>query len=192
VPPPSDAIAWYNANAASAAARFEQHDSAALNGWLADLLPKAPSVIMDVGAGSGRDATWLASLGYEVLAVEPSAAMRAEATWRHPQKNLRWLDDRLPEMSGPIRAGLSADAILLSAVWMHVRPADRQRAFRKLVSLLRPGGLLAVTLRDGPEEPGRDMPRQPHRNRAPSRCSGAHSASDTAATHGATGPSEPS
>jgi hypothetical protein len=40
---------------------------------------------------------------------------------------------------------------------MHVRPADRPRAFRKLVSLLRPGGLLAVTLRDGPKEPGRDM-----------------------------------
>ena len=157
MPPPSDAIAWYNANAASAAARFEEHDPAALNGWLADLLPKSPAVIMDVGAGSGRDAAWLASLGYEVLAVEPSAAMRAEAIRRHPQKNLRWLDDRLPEMSGPIRAGLSADTILLSAVWMHVRPADRPRAFRKLVSLLRPGGLLAVSLRDGPEEPGRDM-----------------------------------
>jgi SAM-dependent methyltransferase len=159
VPPPSDAITWYNANAASAAARFEEHDSAALNDWLADLFPKCPAVIMDVGVGvgSGRDAAWLASLGYEVLAVEPSAAMRAEAIRRHPQKNLRWLDDRLPEMSGPIRADLSADAILLSAVWMHVRPADGQRAFRKLVFLLRPGGLLAVSLQDGPEGPGRDM-----------------------------------
>ena len=32
--------------------------------------------------------------------------------------------------------GLSFDLILLSAVWMHVPPADRTRAFRKLVMLL--------------------------------------------------------
>ena len=157
MPPPSDAITSYEANAVSAAARFESHSAATLNGWLTDLLPKSPAVIMDVGAGSGRDAAWLASLGHEVLAVEPSAAMRAEARRLHPQENLRWIDGRLPDMAVPIRAGLSADAILLSAVWMHVRPADRPRAFRKLVSLLRPGGLLAMTLRNGPAEPGRGM-----------------------------------
>jgi SAM-dependent methyltransferase len=157
VPPPSDAIAWYDANAASAAARFEAHEAAALNGWLSGLLPKPPAVIMDVGAGSGRDAAWLASLGHELLAVEPSTTMRAEATRLHPEGNIRWLGDRLPDMAGPTRAGLSADAILLSAVWMHVRPTDRPRAFRKLVSLLRPSGLLAITLRDGPADFGRNM-----------------------------------
>ena len=157
MPPLPDAISWYDANAASAAARFEAHSAATLNHWLTDLLPTSPAVIMDVGAGSGRDAAWLASLGHEVLAIEPSAAMRAEAHRLHPQENLRWLDDKLPDMAAPIRTGLSADAILLSAVWMHVRPADRPRAFRKLVSLLRPGGLLAMTLRHGPEEPGRGM-----------------------------------
>ena len=39
-----------------------------------------------------------------------------------------------------IRLGLSFDLILLSAVWMHIPPADRTRAFRKLVTLLKPGG----------------------------------------------------
>jgi SAM-dependent methyltransferase len=112
---------------------------------------------MDVGAGSGHDAAWLASLGYEVLAVELCAAMRTEAGRLHLQDTLRWLDDRLPDIAGLIRAGLSAEAILLSAVWMHLRPADRPRAFRKLVFLLRPGGLLAISLRIGPEEPGRGM-----------------------------------
>jgi SAM-dependent methyltransferase len=152
-----DAIAWYDTNAASAAARFEMHDAAVLNAWLVDLLPKPPAMAMDVGAGSGRDAAWLTSLGYEVLAVEPSSSMRAEARRLHPPDNVRWVDDRLPDMVGPIRAGLSADAILLNAIWMHVKSADRPRAFRKLVFLLRPGGLLAITLRDGPVEPGRDM-----------------------------------
>ena len=131
MPPSSDAIAWYDANAASTAARFEAHSAADLNNWLLNLLPPSPAMVMDVGAGSGRDAAWLASRGYEVLAVEPSASMRAEATRLHPEENIRWLDDRLPDLTGPVRTGLSADAILLSAVWMYVRPPDRPRALAR-------------------------------------------------------------
>ena len=56
-----------------------------------------------------------------------------------------------------IRLGLSFDLILLSAVWMHVPTADRTRAFRKLVTLLKPGGCLAITLRPGPAEPERSI-----------------------------------
>jgi len=55
------------------------------------------------------------------------------------------------------RLGLSFDVILLSAVWMHLPPADRPRAFRKLITLLKPGGLLALTLRLGPAPPERAM-----------------------------------
>jgi len=40
---------------------------------------------------------------------------------------------------------------------MHVRPPERPRAFRKIVTLLTPGGLFLLTLRNGPSEPGRVM-----------------------------------
>ena len=50
------------------------------------------------------------------------------------------------------RTGLAFDFILVSAVWMHVAPSDRARAFRKLITLLKPGGCLAITLRSGPAE----------------------------------------
>ena len=56
-----------------------------------------------------------------------------------------------------LRLGLSFDLILLSAVWMHVPAADRTRAFRKLVTLLKPGGCIAITLRHGPAEPERGI-----------------------------------
>ena len=46
---------------------------------------------------------------------------------------------------------------MLSAVWMHLAPADRPRALCKLVTLLKPGGLLVMTLRHGPAEPERGM-----------------------------------
>jgi hypothetical protein len=42
--------------------------------------------------------------------------------------------------------------VSLSAVWQHVAPADRLRAFRKLVGLLKSGGLLVMTLRHGPDD----------------------------------------
>jgi len=38
---------------------------------------------------------------------------------------------------------------------MHVPAGDRPRAFRKLINLLKPGGLIAITLRHGPAEPER-------------------------------------
>ena len=49
-----------------------------LHGWLDGLLLDTGSLMLDVGAGSGRDAAWLAGLGHDVVAVEPSPALRAE------------------------------------------------------------------------------------------------------------------
>ena len=151
------AIAWYDANADVAAARYEQVAPERLHAWLADLLPAAPAAALDVGAGSGRDSAWLASKGYDVVAVEPSPRMRVLARERHAVPPIRWLADALPALPRTFKTGLSFDLILLSAVWMHVAPTDRPRAFRKLINLLKPGGLLALTLRHGPSEPGRAM-----------------------------------
>jgi 2-polyprenyl-3-methyl-5-hydroxy-6-metoxy-1,4-benzoquinol methylase len=86
------------------------------------LLPAAPALILDVGAGTGRDAAWLAQLGHDVVAVEPSAAMRAEGERLHPESRLRWLADSLPALSLTQRLGLAYDVILLSGVWQHVAP----------------------------------------------------------------------
>jgi hypothetical protein len=40
---------------------------------------------------------------------------------------------------------------------MHVPPVDRTRAVRKLITLLKPGGCIAITLRRGPVEPERGI-----------------------------------
>lgn len=139
------------------AARYETVDPAELHEALLPHLPPAPAAILDVGAGSGRDAAWLARQGYSVLAVEPSATMRMEGQRRHPLAEISWIDDCLPGLEAVCRLGVGFDAILLSAVWMHVPPGDRRRAFRKLVSLLKPGGTLTLSLRLGPSQADRDM-----------------------------------
>ena len=153
----SDAIRWYDANAEDVSRRYESVAAEIVHGWLVDLLPRAPALVLDVGAGTGRDAAWMASRGLEVVAVEPSDPMLAKGQRLHPSPSIRWISDSLPGLDSLFRLGLSFDLILLSAVWMHVPPADRARAFRKLVTLLKPGGCIAITLRHGPAEPERGV-----------------------------------
>lgn len=111
--------------------------------------------ILDVGAGSGRDAAWFEQHGHEVVACEPSAAMRREAQILHPDSRVRWLSDSLPDLTTLSRSVLVFDLILLSAVWVHLEPCLRLRAFRKLAALLAPKGMLVITLRNGPDQAGR-------------------------------------
>src|SRR5207302_1618672 len=92
---------------------------------------------------------WLAERGLQVVAVEPQGPMLELARRFNAVPAIRWLSDDMPRLDNVFRLGLSFDFILVSAAWMSVAPADRPRAFRKLVTLLKPGGRLAVTLRLG-------------------------------------------
>jgi SAM-dependent methyltransferase len=122
-------------------------------------LPTAPGLILDVGAGSGRDAAWFAARGWEVVAVEPATALRAQAALLHADARIRWVDDRLPALAGVHRLGLTFDVVWLSGVWQHMPPEERGRAMRKLATLLKPGGRMVLTLRHGP--PATDRPMWP-------------------------------
>ena len=118
-------IAWYDANAEVAAARYERVTPERVHGWVADPLATAPAATLDIGAGSGRTAARLSSRGYDVVAVEPSPRMRTIARERHAEPAIRWLADSLPAPHLTGGTDLTFDLILLSAVWMHVAPADR-------------------------------------------------------------------
>nr|MBP9094738.1 methyltransferase domain-containing protein [bacterium] len=66
------------------------------------------------------------------------------------------VQDGLPDLTETIKLGMSFDLILLSAVWMHIKPNEKPRAFRKLAALLRPGGRLIISLRSGEFSDGRE------------------------------------
>ena len=105
-PESSDAVAWYDQNVDSAVARHESLAPEKVNAWLADVLPKQPALVLDVGAGSGRDAAWLASRGHEVIAVEPSEQMRIRGLGLHRADKIRWVNDRLPGLENEHRLEL--------------------------------------------------------------------------------------
>lgn len=147
---------WYQKNARKAAKQYEMVAAEDLHRWLKRFLPESPGRILDIGAGSGRDAAWLAEQGHQVVAVEPSSEMRKEARRRHPERAVRWVNDHLPGLCKVSREE-PFDLILVSAVWMHVAESDRKRAFRKILNLLKPGGTLALTLRHGPTDPERSI-----------------------------------
>lgn len=143
-------IPYYDRHAARLADQYESLSFEHVHAGLLDLLPSPASAVLDVGAGSGRDAAWFAANGYDVIAVDSSEAMLAQARQRHPSARVTWLPDSLPDLAKVRRLCLSFDLILLSAVWMHIAPADRERSLRKLATLLAPKGRIAISLRIGP------------------------------------------
>lgn len=121
------------------------------------LLPTVPGRVLDIGAGSGRDAAWFAARGHYVLAIEPTRAFRVAAMTLHPSPSIEWLDDALPELGLVLLRDQLFDTIMLSAVWMHLDETERRTGMATLASLLAREGVLVLSLRHGPIPAGRRM-----------------------------------
>ncbi len=137
--------------------RYESIPAADAHRAVLHLIPAAPSRILDIGSGTGRDAAWLASMGHRVVAVEPTDAMRLPAMALHPLPRIEWLNDSLPELALVRTRGESFDLVMLTAVWMHLDARQRQRAMPNLAALAREGGTVIMKIRHGPVPPGRRM-----------------------------------
>ena len=121
------------------------------------LIPRRSSRVLDIGAGTGRDAAALAAMGHRVVAVEPVVEFRISAAALHPSPQIEWLDDHLPELAHLSRRGDRFGLILLSAVWMHLDQDQRRQAMPRVASRLLEGGILVLSLRHGPVPPDRRM-----------------------------------
>ena len=141
---------YYSTNAEQLAEQYNRLDPAQVHGHWLQHLPATPGMACDIGAGTGRDANWLAEKGWHVTAVEPCKALR-EISKSSSNANVTWLDDTLPEIKKLRALNNQYNLILISAVWMHIPPGQagktRERAFRILTDLLAPGGIIVFTLR---------------------------------------------
>lgn len=134
----------------------QQYDSVSFKtihqDWLAYLPPK-DALIVDVGAGSGRDVFWLAEHGYKVVAVDPVIEFfeqfkkKSQGSFRDDQ--IKWVVDSLPDLSKLVKYKNQVSMILLSAVWMHLTAQERINSFQTFSTLNKRHGLLVITLRHG-------------------------------------------
>lgn len=147
----------YEREADALARQYESIPFAEAHRPILHLLPDPPARVLDIGAGTGRDAAGFAVLGHRVTAVEPTAALRAHAMRLHPEPRIEWLDDSLPELPVLSARGETFDVVMLTAVWMHLDETQRRVGMTRLSALVRGHGLLAMTLRHGPVPPGRRM-----------------------------------
>ncbi|MFD7491050.1 GNAT family N-acetyltransferase [Streptomyces sp. NPDC059832] len=144
----------------SAAALAEQYESVSLDEVHREVLhlfPAQPSRVLDIGAGSGRDAAALAARGHRVVAAEPTAELRELGERIHAGQDIEWVDDALPGLPTLTSQGRRFDLVLLTAVWMHLDEQERTAAMATLVSLLGNAGQVVLSLRHGPVPAGRRM-----------------------------------
>lgn len=156
----SFAISGTEGYADEATALVEQYESisfADVHRNVMHLVPAAASHVLDIGAGTGRDAAGFAAMGHHVVAVEPTEALRSRAAMLHRSSQIDWLDDSLPDLARVSALGIAFDVVMMTAVWMHLDVEQRRRAMPIVASLLRPGGVMIMSLRYGPVPKGRRM-----------------------------------
>lgn len=106
----------------------------------------------DIGCGSGRDTAWLIANGYPAIGFDASQGLITEARRRHPGINFRHAV--LPDLSG-VEDG-RFDNILCETVIMHLRDAAVSASVTRLLSILRPGGMLYLSWRVNSDDVLRD------------------------------------
>ncbi len=147
----------YAENATALIERYEALPFTHKHEAVMHLLPKFPVEALDIGAGTGADAQWLAGQGHRVVAVEPTAPLRAFGAAEHPSPLIEWVNDSLPLLGTVTSRARQFGLVMLTAVWMHLAKQERATAMPVLARLHAPSGVIVMALRHGPVPESRIM-----------------------------------
>lgn len=154
--PEKTALAYYEKHADAVAENYDELSFEEVHSSLFEILSGADSLeILDVGAGSGRDACWMGEQGHKVIAAEPSRAMLAIGRSKNCV-DTEWVQTGLPYL-GLIDKQVKFDLIHVSAVWMHVHPSERRLAIGEMKGHLKEDGAIYISLRLGSPEADRGI-----------------------------------
>jgi protein-L-isoaspartate O-methyltransferase len=140
----------YDALAPAALQRYEALAPEDVHAQVLAFLPTSPCRVLEIAAGTGRDAAWFARQGHTVTAVEPTRGFREGAMALHADQPIEWIDDALPDLVKIAHRQGEFDLIMVTAAWMHLDTPARARAFPIVSGLLAPRGRLILTVRHGP------------------------------------------
>jgi SAM-dependent methyltransferase len=102
-----------------------------------------PGLSADIGCGSGRDAAWLAANGFPTVGYDPSAGLLAQARAAHP--GVTFKQAALPGLHGI--ADDAFDNVLCETVIMHLGRDEVAPAVRRMLAIVKPEGVLALSWR---------------------------------------------
>jgi SAM-dependent methyltransferase len=97
----------------------------------------------DIGCGSGREVAWLNASGFPAAGFDASEGLLAEARRRYP--DFTFAHAELPDLRG-IAAG-SFDNVLCETVIMHLAAAQIAPSVRRMLELVKPGGVFYLSWR---------------------------------------------
>jgi SAM-dependent methyltransferase len=100
-------------------------------------------VTADIGCGSGREIAWLSASGFPAKGFDASQGLLAEARRRYPF--LDFAHAELPDLRG-IAAG-TYDNVLCETVIMHLNRTDIAPSVRRMLEIVKPGGVLYLSWR---------------------------------------------
>ena len=128
------------------------------NALVAELLADAPpGTAVDLAAGEGRHALWLAGRGWRVTAVDFSDTGLARGRERPGADRVDWVTADVLDWAGPAEP---VDLVLVA--YLHLAERETLTLLTRAVGWLRPGGRLLVLGHDvenlehgvgGPQEP---------------------------------------
>jgi SAM-dependent methyltransferase len=102
-----------------------------------------PGSVADIGCGSGREVAFLSAQGFDATGYDASDALLEQARLRYPQ--LKFAAAALPALAGVPDAAF--DNVLCETVIMHLRRPQILGAVRRLLAILKPGGILYLSWR---------------------------------------------
>jgi SAM-dependent methyltransferase len=97
----------------------------------------------DIGCGSGREVAWLNANGFPAVGFDASDGLLAQARSRYPDLNFSWAE--LPALRG--LAANTYDNVLCETVIMHLDRARIGPAVRRMLDIVKPGGIFYLSWR---------------------------------------------
>ncbi|MFI1722382.1 methyltransferase domain-containing protein [Streptomyces sp. NPDC020489] len=142
--PMEETVLAYDSAAESYARRTASFaPGSALPSEIDELADAVDGIVLDAGAGAGRDALRFAQQGKHVLALDASGSLLSHAP----------VHDRTLPVLGDVRS-LPLPARCVAAVWcsavlLHLPSEDFLRSLQEFHRVLRPGGVAQVSVKEG-------------------------------------------
>ncbi|MFJ1458102.1 class I SAM-dependent methyltransferase [Nocardia sp. N2S4-5] len=143
-------MAWYDAHAARYIARTDSFRY--FRGLEQDLarfveLLQSDAVVVDLGSGGGRDARWIARLGYTVVAVDASLALLRQClVGAAPTRRVLGVNADLSAL--PFAAN-SIGGVWACGSLLHLPRASIPAVIDRCREILRPGAPIGLSMKEG-------------------------------------------